>query len=218
VKRFILIEAVLAVGNRVMRKLVLDIGCGASYKTADFLRDLSLKNVNVIGIEWDFHFCKRSLERARKEGLKAEYVRCNAAFLPFPDETFDIICFLDSLRCLKGHPPDLFIKEAWRKLKPKGKVYITGLDGVSLSKRRLPIFKDRTLLLSWSLYIPLDESSPWISHEPSRKENYKCYGVLPHKVPSELLWRCGIEPEILWKIDEHENYRFYKYVITAEKG
>jgi SAM-dependent methyltransferase len=118
---------------------------------------------------------------------------------------------------LKGHPPEQFIKEAWRKLKPKGKLYITGLDHVSLGGEKLPIFKDRNFLLNWCLYIPLNGSSPRISQEPYIKKNYKRYGVLPHEVIRKLLWRCGLKPETIWKVKEDKNYRYYKYTITVQK-
>jgi ubiquinone/menaquinone biosynthesis C-methylase UbiE len=200
-----------------MGKVVLDIGCGASHETINFLKDFSLENATVIGVDWNLDFCKQSRQKARRHRIEAEYLRCDAAFLPFQDETFDIVCMLDSLRCLKGRFPQQFIREAWRKLKPKGKLYVTGFDKVCFQNRALPVFKDRFLPLSWNVYIPLNGSSPWISHEPCLKKNYRYVGVLPEKVISELLWRCGIEPETKWKVEEIEDYTYYKYVVTAEK-
>jgi len=200
-----------------MSKVALDIGCGASSITRGFLEKLLLGDLTMIGIDWDFDFCRQSLEKARKQGVEAEYLRCDAAFLPFRNGTFDIVLMLDSLRCLRGHPPRVFIKEAWNRLKSKGKLYITGLDRVCLDEKELPVFKDRRPLLNWNLYVPTNGSSPWISQEPHIKRNYKYYGVLPIKVLSTLLRLCGLKPEITWKIEEVENYKYYRYTITVQK-
>jgi ubiquinone/menaquinone biosynthesis C-methylase UbiE len=200
-----------------MGMVVLDIGCGVSSLTWSFLKKLSLGDLTVIGVDWDFDFCRRSLKKARKEGADADYLCCDAAFLPFHDGIFDVVLMLDSFRCLKGHPPELFIKEAWSQLRPGGKVYITGLDKVCFGGKRLPIFKDKRFLLNWNLYVPINGSSPWISQEPNIKKNYRYHGVLPHKIVSELLWRCGLEPETSWEVEEVGNYKYYRYAIIVQK-
>jgi len=206
-----------------IKKTILDVGCGESSKTLRFLEDfLSAENVFVVGVDWSFIFCKQSKNKARRHNLDAEYVRCDAALLPFQDAVLHIVCMLDSLRCLKGQDPKKFVKEALRKLLPQGKLYLTGLDRVSFQSRNLPAFRDPSFALSWSSYVPLNESSPFISGEPDYtettiKERYKFVGISPEHVVSELLWRSGVEPETTWKTEIEGNYSYHYYVITAIK-
>jgi len=204
-------------------KVVLDVGCGESSETPRFLSEfVNGESVWVVGVDWSYVFCKKSKKIARKRDLNAEYVRCDIAFLPFRDATFHIVCMLDSLRCLKGHSPEEFLKEEFLKLLPDGELYIVNIDRVSFQQRNLPAFKDHSLPLSWSVYVPRNESSPFISEEPDYtkakiKERYKYVGILPERFVSELLWRCGVEPETIWKTEKEGIYSYHRYVATAKK-
>jgi ubiquinone/menaquinone biosynthesis C-methylase UbiE len=95
-----------------MKELILDLGCGTSLQIIDYEKE-SL----IVGIDWDPSFCKISRDKARESGVTAEYLRCDAGHLPFKDEFFDVIYLLDSLRCLKGHSLEWFIKDAYKKLR-----------------------------------------------------------------------------------------------------
>lgn len=201
------------------KKRVLDVGCGESSETPKFLRELLNKeSVFVVGVDWSFIFCKQSKNVAQRYNLDAEYVRCDAACLPFRDAIFHIICMLGSLRCLKGHSLEKFVNETLQKLVPEGELYIIGLDRVSFQQVNLPAFKDYSLSFSWGVYVPRNKSSPFIIQEPACTEGYKYVGVLPEHIVSELLGRCSIESETTWKTEKEGNYSHHRYVIRAKKS
>jgi ubiquinone/menaquinone biosynthesis C-methylase UbiE len=204
-----------------MKRVVLDLGCGSSFQITDILKD-SL-DAWIIGVDWDFSFCRKSKEGAREHGVDAEYVCCDAGLLPFQDEIFDVIYALDSLRCLKGHQPQQFFKEAYRKLRHGAEMHIAGLDKVSFRGKDLPVFKDLSLPFNWSSYIPQNGSSPFISEEPSEKElnvhrRYKYVGILKEKMVSELLWQCYMEPESNWESKKEGAFTYHFYTITTRKA
>jgi len=155
-------------------------------------------------------------------GISSEYVLCDAALLPFRDDVFDVVCFLDSLRCLKGNIPERFLEEAWRTLRSGGTLYITGLDKVTFKGKVLPIFKDARLPISWGSYVPTDRSEPWIDEEPTYEDlsagrKFKYVGILPEHVARELLSECGVKSKTLWEVDQEEGYKFHRYLIVARK-
>lgn len=93
-------------------KTVLDIGCGAGILTN------ALANVGhrVFGID----LSSSSLEVAKKyDATKTvSYQIANAYSLPYPDQTFDVVCAMDVLEHVEE--PQLLISEASRVLKPGG--------------------------------------------------------------------------------------------------
>ncbi|MCS7249918.1 MAG: methyltransferase domain-containing protein [candidate division WOR-3 bacterium] len=102
--------------------LVLDI-CSALGGPA---RQLAKKyGVKVIGLDATPRMVEEAIKRTEKEGLSnlVEYVLGNALDLPFKKETFDVVwgqeawCYITDKRRL--------INEAYRVLKPKGKIGFT---------------------------------------------------------------------------------------------
>ncbi len=70
---------------------VLDIGCGAGFLT----NTLAMHGHRVTGIDLSL----RSLEIAKKRDStkKVRYLQLDAFALPFPDQSFDVICAMDFL-------------------------------------------------------------------------------------------------------------------------
>lgn len=93
-------------------KEILDIGCGAGF-LSNFL---AKQGHSVHGIDMSVE----SLEVAKKydETKSAVYKTANAYELPFPDESFDVVCAMDFLEHVEE--PDRVIKEASRVLRPGG--------------------------------------------------------------------------------------------------
>ena len=93
-------------------KTVLDIGCGAGILT----NALAQKGHTVHGID----LSEPSLKIASKYDTTGtvSYQKANAYSLPYPDQTFDVVCAMDVLEHVEE--PNRLIKEASRVLKPGG--------------------------------------------------------------------------------------------------
>lgn len=60
-------------------------------------------------------------------GINGEYIGCNAASMPLPDESVDLLTLHNSIEHFEGLADTLFIKEAARILKDNGQVVIVPL-------------------------------------------------------------------------------------------
>jgi 2-polyprenyl-6-hydroxyphenyl methylase/3-demethylubiquinone-9 3-methyltransferase len=93
-------------------KTVLDIGCGAGILT----NALAKEGHKTYGID----LSEKSLQVAQKydETKSVSYQTANAYSLPFPDQTFDVVCAMDVLEHVEN--PAQLIAEASRVLRPGG--------------------------------------------------------------------------------------------------
>jgi ubiquinone/menaquinone biosynthesis C-methylase UbiE len=101
------------------RSRVLDIGCGSGANSW-FLAREGYEVTAADASDLALQRCRLRLER---EGLNAEYVRCDAQHLPFRDNTFD--CVVD-LMCLYANSIEGVtesVAEAKRVLTPRGLLY-----------------------------------------------------------------------------------------------
>jgi 2-polyprenyl-6-hydroxyphenyl methylase/3-demethylubiquinone-9 3-methyltransferase len=91
---------------------VLDIGCGAGFLT----NTLAEQSHRVTGID----LSAGSLAVAKKRDVTqtVRYLELDASALPFPDQSFDVVCAMDFLEHIDR--PEQIIKEAARLLKPNG--------------------------------------------------------------------------------------------------
>lgn len=96
-------------------KTVLDIGCGAGILT----NALSKEGHTVFGID----LSASSLKVAQKYDTtqKVSYQIASAYELPYPDQTFDIVCAMDVLEHVEE--PSRLIAEASRVLKSGGRFF-----------------------------------------------------------------------------------------------
>jgi ubiquinone/menaquinone biosynthesis C-methylase UbiE len=72
----------------------------------------------VTSVEYDQDCCK-----FLKENLKIEVINASMTELPFKDNSFDVVCAFDVIEHIEEDK--LALKEAFRVLKPNGKVYLT---------------------------------------------------------------------------------------------
>ncbi|MGN6377580.1 MAG: class I SAM-dependent methyltransferase [Gaiellales bacterium] len=92
----------------------LEIGCGEGR----VVRDLASRGHSVVGIDAS----PEMLRHAREADPGGEYVRCDAAQLPFADESFDLAVAYNSLMDVDDLPGT--IAEAARVLEPGGALCI----------------------------------------------------------------------------------------------
>lgn len=93
-------------------KKVLDIGCGGGFLS----NALGKSGHEVYGIDMS----EESLKVAKKHDTTntVKYQYANAYSLPFPDQSFDVVCAMDFLEHVED--PQKVIAEASRVLKPGG--------------------------------------------------------------------------------------------------
>lgn len=71
----------------VARRPALDIACG----TGNVALELARRGAQVTGLDSAPRLLKVAAERARSEGLEAEWVESDMTALPFPDDSFKIV-------------------------------------------------------------------------------------------------------------------------------
>lgn len=95
---------------------ILEIGCGEGYGA----NTLSKKR-KVIGIDVDKEVVRNANKKYANSNLIFEHT--NGSTLNFPDNYFDTVVSFQTIEHVKF--PRLFLIEAHRVLKPKGKIFIT---------------------------------------------------------------------------------------------
>lgn len=93
-------------------KAILDIGCGAGFLT----NALALAGHHVTGIDTS----AKSLQIAQQRDTtrSVHYLQADAFSLPFPNQSFDVVCAMDFLEHVEM--PGQIVREAARLLRPNG--------------------------------------------------------------------------------------------------
>jgi 2-polyprenyl-6-hydroxyphenyl methylase / 3-demethylubiquinone-9 3-methyltransferase len=91
---------------------VLDVGCGAGF----LANDLARKGLSVTGVDLSPESVK--VAAAHDETNSVRYEVADAARLPYPDQSFDVVTAMDFLEHVED--PAAIIKEMGRVLKPGG--------------------------------------------------------------------------------------------------
>lgn len=97
------------------RAKILDVGCGAGLLT----NHLAQNGYDATGID----LSASSLDIASKMDVTktVQYQHANAYALPFPNNSFDVVCAMDILEHVEV--PNLLIAEASRVLRPEGLLF-----------------------------------------------------------------------------------------------
>jgi tocopherol O-methyltransferase len=102
-------------------EIILDAGCGVG-GSGIFLADN--RKARVTGITLSARQAEQAQQNARKRGLQdtVDFAVMNYCATEFPDSSFDVIWGCESI-CY-AEDKEMFIREAWRLLKPGGRIVV----------------------------------------------------------------------------------------------
>ncbi|NJE49806.1 class I SAM-dependent methyltransferase [Thermococcus sp. 9N3] len=187
---------------------VLDLGCGAG-GFSFLLEDLGF---TVVGVDNSDYMLSLAKGFAREKGSRVEFIKADARELPFEDNTFDYVLFIDNL--VHFEPLDLgkAFREMARVLKPGGKLILQFTDLRAL----LPVLMNGQVIGAeyWiSKVLPdKDEKTVLIefqSEEKSFRVRFNVWGKTAVELLAKLYFRKVGEE----KINEHT----YLQVYTPKK-
>lgn len=103
-------QAVLSALDPLEDKRILEIACG----TGRFSAMLAAQNAEVIGLDISDAMLSQGREKARRSGVddRLEFIRGDAARLPFPDDHFDAVLAMRFFHLIPN--PDRYLREIRR--------------------------------------------------------------------------------------------------------
>jgi 2-polyprenyl-3-methyl-5-hydroxy-6-metoxy-1,4-benzoquinol methylase len=132
--RFIMDVYLLSLATRSPTDAILDAGCGSGF-TAMALKAMGFSSVRIVDIP-DYHVTD-FLDRDRYLalfGLQVEKCDLMEDRLPAADGSMNVVSCNDTIEHLHGSPK-AFLKEAFRTLKPGGRIVLSTPNAVSLRHR-----------------------------------------------------------------------------------
>ena len=129
----------------VKDKEILDLGGGTGVNS----RTLAAAGARVTVAD----FSQAMLNRAATKKVPARLIRADAASLPLPDDSFDIVLISDAWHHFRDHPG--VVREVARVLRPNGRLYIIDFDPGKRKTRFLAILE--RLVAEPSTFTPPDK-------------------------------------------------------------
>lgn len=124
-------QQLLGAGEVAPGMAVLDVGCGTGVLSRQAVAAVGPTG-RVVGVD----LSASMLSVARQHGPGVEFVEANAGELPFPDDSFDVVCSAFMLMFVES--PSTVLKEMARVAKPGGAIVVS----VWLGLERNPIYRD----------------------------------------------------------------------------
>lgn len=177
--------------NRIGKKCtILDIGCGGGLLT----NTLAKAGHAVFGID----LSENSLEMGRQKDDTASvtYLQASAEALPFPDETFDVVCAMDLLEHVED--PALVIAEAGRVLKKNGLFFFHTFN--------------RTFL-SWLMVI---KGVEWCVRDTPPHMHLYNFFITPDEIKEMCFAKQMKVEKIVGMIPDMKSIAFWKMVLLRE--
>lgn len=97
---------------------VLDVGCGNGYVLLQYARN----GAEVHGVDLTARAIDLSRQRFAQAGLSGTFTEVDGDHLPYPDQTFDIVCSMGVLHHVANPRP--MVEEMFRTLKPGGRAIV----------------------------------------------------------------------------------------------
>jgi ubiquinone/menaquinone biosynthesis C-methylase UbiE len=112
--------------NSLLGKRILDLGCGMGGLTVA----LAKEKLDVIALDFNPDYCKITKLRGERYKLKVEIINSMGEYLPFRNESIDIVCLFDVLEHVQE--PIKVLNETYRVLKPSGGAIVTFVNRYTL--------------------------------------------------------------------------------------
>jgi 2-polyprenyl-6-hydroxyphenyl methylase / 3-demethylubiquinone-9 3-methyltransferase len=108
-------QDVLGGRDKIAGLRVLDVGCGGGLVSEEFAK----AGAYVTGVDISESSLEIARRHATRQGLQIDYRHASAEFLPFEDNSFDIVVCCDFVEHISDKL-DIFVTEMGRVLKPGG--------------------------------------------------------------------------------------------------
>jgi len=102
-------------------KRVLDVGCGTG--TLPVRVKASHPAAEVVGLDGDPAILEIARSKARRQALEIRFDQGMSYELPYPDESFDVVCTSMMLHHLTGDDKQRTASEMYRVLRPGGALF-----------------------------------------------------------------------------------------------
>ena len=171
---------------------ILDIGCGTGRHSIE----LSKRGYNITGIDLSDSQLTRAREKAEKQGLKIDFLKCDARDLSFNSE-FDLVIMLCEGAFPLMETDEMnyeILKNATKSLKEHGRLIFTTLNGLfplyhsveefcaSASEKGNATYRSNT----FDLMTFRDYNITEVEDDDSNKRELRCNER--YYVPSEISW------------------------------
>jgi SAM-dependent methyltransferase len=171
---------------------ILDIGCGTGRHSIE----LSKRGYHITGIDLSDSQLARAREKAEKQGLKIDFLKCDARDLPFNDE-FDLAIMLCGGAFPLMETDEMnyeILKNATKSLEEHGKLIFTTLNGLFPLYHSLEEFHDAGSVegnatyrsKTFNLMTFRDYSTVEFEDDDGNKRELQCNER--YYVPSEISW------------------------------
>ncbi|WP_297490030.1 class I SAM-dependent methyltransferase [Thermococcus sp.] len=186
------------------RGRVLDLACGAG----GFSFLLDEMGFQVIGLDSSETMLRRARKFAEEKRSKVEFVKGDARELPFEDDSFDYVLFIDSLVHFEPSGLNSVFREAARVLKPGGRFIIQFTD----LRELLPLLMGGQVVGPeyWvSRVMPDSEEKTVVIEFQSEKDSFKVRFNIWGRVAVELLAKLYFKMIHSEKMGEHTYFQVY---------
>ncbi|BAD86430.1 SAM-dependent methyltransferase, UbiE/COQ5 family [Thermococcus kodakarensis KOD1] len=186
------------------RGRVLDLACGVG-GFSFLLEDLGFE---VVGLDNSRFMLEKAREFAKEKESRVEFIEGDARELPFENDSFDYVLFIDSL--VHFEPQDLakVFKETARVLKPGGKFILQFTDLRAL----LPVLMNGQVVGAeyWvNKVLPDQEEKTVVIEFQSEKDSFRVKFNVWGKMAVELLAKLYFRKEGEEKLNEHSYFQVY---------